>query len=112
MMRTIFVLAFFIIQISCQSSTEQCLTCGNRQEFCEGKLSLLPLSRSMETASYQRVKRFRIPRNRHRNGIAIHYITVESGTCCWRTCDRYQNCDTFSAGEEKRPSSQFIHRIE
>merc|ERR1712037_528914 len=90
-----FVLIFSLSQISCQSDSEQCVTCGNRVDFCVGKLSLLPLTRSMETASHQRVKKFRVPRNRRRNSIAIQYITVESGTCCWKTCDRNQNCDTF-----------------
>ena len=60
-------------------------------------------------SSEGKTKKFRIRQNQNGNKVAIDWAIV-SGTCCWKMCERFGNCDTFSPGQEGEPP-RFIYSI-
>ena len=64
---------------------------------------------SRKTSSEGKTKTFRIRQNQNGNKVAIDWAIV-SGTCCWKMCERFGNCDTFAPGQDGEPP-QFIFSI-
>ena len=64
---------------------------------------------SRKISSEGKTKKFRIRQNQNGNKVAIDWAII-SGTCCWKMCERFGNCDTFSPGQEGEPP-RFIYSI-
>merc|ERR1712130_71314 len=83
---------------------------------CEGQLNIIP-SRKFRylRTEYKKVpseskNKWSIMRNKRKDKVKIDYVSIK-GNCCWKTCDRNLNCDTYGLGEEKTPKYPSIYTI-
>merc|ERR1712079_977874 len=83
---------------------------------CEGQLKIIPSRkfRNLRT-EYKKLpseskNKWSIMRNKRKDKVKIDYISIK-GNCCWKTCDRNLNCDTYGLGEEKTPKYPSIYTI-
>merc|ERR1712228_356151 len=83
---------------------------------CEGQLKIIPSRkfRNLRT-EYKKLlseskTKWSIMRNKRKDKVKIDYVSIK-GNCCWKTCDRNLNCDTYGLGEEKTPKYPSIYTI-
>merc|ERR1712130_128238 len=98
------------------AQTRSVFSLPERSTGCEGQLKIIPSRkfRNLRT-EYKKLpseskNKWSIMRNKRKDKVKIDYVSIK-GNCCWKTCDRNLNCETYGLGEEKTPKYPSIYTI-
>merc|ERR1712223_63794 len=80
--------------------------------ICLGKLKMEFSStiKTIEKTAEQTKRNFRVTANENQDNYEIVRAYVE-GTCCWKMCNRDEECDYFGIGEPRKPIISFVYKI-